>query len=120
MTPTEHELTVAVDAAARSNFEIHERGRIHHSRWRRFDDLDPAEQLIHRQAVVRVIAAVLEVLPDRAEAERRRIGTYTLVGDGDGWCHHESCAVSIENGGHDYCTCGLEELLEQLRQVEPL
>lgn len=66
-------------------------------------------------------AGVVDVpVVDQAAAERRRIATYTLCGDGDGWVHHDACAVSIENGGHDTCTCGLEELLEQLREVAPL
>lgn len=122
MQPTEHELTVAVDAAARTNYEIAR----HHQAIRglgalpAFDDLDRITQNNQREAVLRVITAVLEALPDRAEAERRRIGTFTLQGDGDSWCHHDRCAVSTENGGHDVCTCGLDELLEQLREVPPL
>lgn len=120
MQPTEHELIVAVDAAARSNYEIHRRVMATlETPGPPFDDLPLFDQDHHRSTVLQVITAVLEALPDRAEAERRRIGTYTLVGDGDSWCHHDRCAGPPSSWTSD-CTCGLDDLLEQLREVAPL
>lgn len=121
MQPTEYELTVAVDAAARANYEIHRRimATLQGGDARAFDDLAAAEQLEHRNAVLAVIREVLDALPDRAELERRRIGTYTLVGDGDSWCHHDSC-IGPPTEWRQPCSCGLDDLLEQLREIEPL
>lgn len=121
MQPTEQELTVAVDAAARANWDVERRlmaklGQIAPV----FDSLPAADRHLLRGRVLDVIRATLAALPDRAEAERRRIGTYTLVGDGDGCVHHNTCAVADLHDVDANCTCGLEELLERLREVDPL
>lgn len=124
MQPTEYELTVAVDAAARANYEIHRRimATLRGGDARAFDDLAPAEQLEHRNAVLAVIGEVLEALPDRAEAERRRIGTYVCLqatrSPSPYFLHRMPCERRW--GRVAPCTCGLADLLEQLLEVDPL
>lgn len=63
MTPTEHEGTVAVDAAARVAYERH---RLDHRT--EFDDLDPHVQNMWRETVLAPVWAALEALPDRRAA----------------------------------------------------
>lgn len=60
MDPTEHELTVAVDAAAKV---LH--GDVTQEPW---DDLTPLEQLEVRETVLPCIWAALRALPDRRAA----------------------------------------------------
>jgi hypothetical protein len=62
MTPTEHEGTVAVDAAARKMYADVNAGLDVPE----FDHLHPVQQNVFRDAVLPYVWAGLEALPDRA------------------------------------------------------
>lgn len=64
MTPTEHEGTVAVDAAARVLARHTQR------RGAEWDDLKPLTQNALREQVLPLVRAALEALPDRSAAVR--------------------------------------------------
>ena len=64
MTPSEHDATVAVDAAARKLYESVFDGE---EEARPFDDLDPLQKRHLREQVLPFVWAALEALPDREE-----------------------------------------------------
>jgi hypothetical protein len=70
MTPTEHEATVAVEAAARAAFRVQlaetaEQTQISIERYSDWDDIGPVAQLGWRQQVLPLVWAALEAIPDR-------------------------------------------------------
>lgn len=65
MEPTEHELTVAVNEAARHLFARVSDGALQPSD---FDHADPMHRLRCREAVAPVVHDALRALPDRAES----------------------------------------------------
>lgn len=65
MEPTEHELTVATDEAARHMFARVSDGALQPSD---FDQADPMLRLRYREAVAPVVHDALRALPDRAES----------------------------------------------------
>lgn len=64
MTPTEHEMTVAVHAAARTLYATL-------SDAPPFDDLPANERLSLRESVLTLVVAALEAVPDRAPSTLR-------------------------------------------------
>lgn len=95
MTPTEHELTVAVDAAARKLWEgLARAGDVYAGR-RPFDDLDELLQQRLREEVLPIVTAVLAALPDRGLEIARRVRDRMClcgwektsgVNEHDNWC----------------------------------
>lgn len=93
MEPTEHELTVATDEAARHLFARLSNGTQQPSD---FDRADPMLRLRYREAVLDVVHDALRALPDRAIAARaevvRQVQEYCctcgLAGDAahEHWC----------------------------------
>lgn len=78
MIPTEHEGTVAVDAAARTMFAAarDRAGSIRagaHSRHIEWDDLEPLRRNQWLEAALPIVWAALEALPDRAIAARAEV-----------------------------------------------
>ncbi len=104
MTPTEHEMTVAVHAAGSRLWERITREGDDHTP---FEDLPPLTRNALLEEVLKLVVAALEALPDRAAAERIRIGTYLTD---NMWCHHDGC-------DQDPCSCGLDALLSELQEV---
>lgn len=104
MKPTEHEMTIAVDAAAR---HVWSTIAVLDIQGMPFEDVPPLAQNKLREDVLQVVIAALEALPDRAAAERIRIGTYLTE---NMWCHHDGCDME-----QDPCSCGLDTLLEELQ-----
>lgn len=70
MKPTEHEATVAVDAAARVVYEHQTRGI---AAAPPYDALDPMQALHLRESVLPLVWAGLEALPDRGDGVRRAL-----------------------------------------------
>ena len=79
MKATEHELTVAVEAAAKQTYEANlaEYARRHsaelmgHSPGPAWEEMSKAWQLPWREAALPVVQAILEALPNRARAAWR-------------------------------------------------
>jgi hypothetical protein len=71
MIPTEHEMTVAVDAAARHAWETHAR---QFERTEAYEALGPLEQNALREQALGPIVAALEAIPDRAPAAAAAVG----------------------------------------------
>lgn len=70
MNVTEHQATVAVDAAARRNYDLQADGL---DGAPPFDDLHRTVQLELRELVLPIVWAALEALPDPAAELRQRI-----------------------------------------------
>ncbi len=77
MTPTEHEGTVAVDAAARRYWESRKKELADHgapNALPEFDDLEPLQQNGVREFVLPFVWAALEALPSRVDSLREEWG----------------------------------------------
>jgi hypothetical protein len=98
VTPTEHEGTVAVDAAARAVYDAQRRSMP--SGAASFDDLDVLQRNHFRESVLPFVWAALEALPDRPTAT-----TTTEYG------------VQFDTG--DVFTTGSEDSCRSLAEVTP-
>lgn len=66
MKPTEHEATVAVDAAARAAYAAYQNSLPEGVTSPAFDDLDPMQRNRFREVVLPLVWPALEALPDRS------------------------------------------------------
>lgn len=74
MIPTEHEMTTAVDAAARHLYAAAPQPDLTTGGPLDFDDLHPLQRNQYRETVLGPVVAALEALPDRSQAVRTAVG----------------------------------------------